>query len=136
MGGHMRKLVDYLSHTYAGRRRSIHTMIEASDVYLTVSQAIPCALVLSEIISNAFKHAFAERQKGTIEISMQRSPDNTIFVTVKDDGVGMPGEIDINKVDGLGLKLTRNLVQDQLKGKIQVKRSTGTDVSIEFKAID
>jgi PAS domain S-box-containing protein len=135
MGGHMRKLVDYLSHTYAGRRRSIHTMIEASDVYLEISQAIPCALVLSEIISNAFKHAFAETQKGTIEISAQRSADNTIFISVEDDGMGIPEEIDIYKANSLGLKLIRNIVEEQLMGKVRVERGKGTNISIEFKAL-
>jgi len=71
MGNHVRELVSYLSSLYA-TGKSITSVIEISDVYLSITQAIPCALVLNELISNAFKHAFKERQKGTIEISMQK----------------------------------------------------------------
>jgi two-component sensor histidine kinase len=57
-----------------------------------------------------------------------------VTMRVKDDGIGMPEDLDIEKVSSLGLKLTRNLVQQQLKGSIQFKRDKGTEVSLEFKA--
>ena len=133
LGSHVREMVSYLSQVYANRKKLITPVIEHSDVYLSVTQAIPCALALNEVISNAFKHAFIEGQKGTIEISIQSLADDTIFIRVKDDGIGIPEGIDIYKADSLGLKLIRNLVQEQLKGKIQIDRNNGTDVSIEFK---
>ena len=132
MGSHAWQLVNYLAQVYTTKSRLITLVIEPSDVYLSVTQAIPCALVLNEVISNAFKHAFEEGQKGTIEISIQRSADDMILLRVKDDGIGLPEGIDFDKADTLGLKLVRNLAQEQLKGIIQVKRDRGTEFIIEF----
>ncbi len=64
---------------------------------------------------------------------MKRSAGDTITLSLKDDGIGIPDDVDIYKTDSLGLKLVRNLVQQQLKGDIQVKRDKGTEFIIEFK---
>ncbi len=89
---------------------------------------------MNELISNALKHAFKEGQKGTLEISMKRSTEDTIFVRVKDEGIGIWEEIDIYKTESLGLKLVRNIVQKQLQGKLQVKRNKGTEFTLEEEA--
>ena len=133
MGNYIRELVAHLSHVYANRKKSVTSDIEHSDVYLTITQAIPCALVLHELTSNAFKHAFKDRQKGVIKISMRESANDKVSIRVEDDGVGIPEEIDVYKTDTMGLKLVRNLVQEQLKGSITVKRDNGTKVLIEFE---
>jgi len=67
---------------------------------------------------------------------MQRSTGDTIILRLKDDGIGIPDDVDIYKTDSLGLKLVRNLVQQQLKGDIQVKRDKGTEFIIEFKIVN
>ena len=134
MESHIHELVGFLSQIYAARL--ITPVIECSGVYLPLTQAIPCALVTNELISNAYKHAFNEGQKGTIEVFMQQSAEGSIFLRVKDDGIGIPDEVDIYKTGCLGLKLVRNLVQQQLKGDIQVKRDKGTEFIIEFKIVN
>ena len=133
MGNYIHELVAHLSHVYANRKKSVTSDIECSDIYLTITQAIPCALVLHELTSNAFKHAFKDRQKGVIKIFMRGSIDAKIVMRVEDDGVGIPEEIDVYKTDTMGLKLVRNLVQEQLKGSITVKRDHGTKFSLEFE---
>jgi len=133
MEAHVKELVGYLAQVYATSGRRITPVIDASGVYLSITPAVPCALALNEIISNAFKHAFQGRQKGAIEISLRKSAEGMVTMRVKDDGIGMPEDFDIDKTSTLGLKLTRNLVQEQLKGSIQFKRGNGTEVIIEFK---
>lgn len=133
MACHIRELIGFLSQIYASDL--ITPIIDCSDVYLSITQAIPCALVTNELVSNAYKHAFAKGQKGTIDISMRLSAEDTIFFRVKDDGIGIPDEVDIYKTDSLGLKLVTNLVQQQLKGEIQVIRDNGTEFIIEFKIV-
>jgi len=132
MGFHVRELAKYLTQTYASGR-NITIAIEIRNIYLPLSQATPCALAMSELISNALKHAFTEAQRGTIEISMRRSDEDMIIARVKDDGIGIPDENTIYKADSLGLKLCRNLIQKQLKGQIQMRRNKGTEFIIEFK---
>jgi len=133
MESYLQKLANSLVQTYKTKRKWITVNISPSDVYLSMNQVIPCALVLNELISNAFKHAFQEGQEGKIEVSIQRSADGIVFMRVKDDGIGFPEEIDIYRTDSLGLKLITNLVVDQLKGSIQMKREKGTEFIIEFK---
>ena len=133
MDRYVRELVDHLSHVYAIHKESIRFDIENSEVYLTISQAIPCALVLHELISNAFKHAFKGRQKGLIKISMLGSTEDKTLMRLEDDGIGIPEETDIYKTDTMGLKLVRNLVLEQLEGSITVKRDNGTKFFIEFE---
>ena len=135
MRDHIRELANYLSQVYSDRKK-ITLIVDLTSIYLPITQAIPCALVLNEVISNAFKHAFREGQKGTIEISVKSPAQDTISIRVKDDGIGIPQEVDIYKTDSLGLKLLRNLVQSQLKGKIDVKRDKGTEFIIEFKTLE
>ena len=107
--------------------------IKSANIYLNINQAIPCALVLNELITNICKHAYMEGQKGTISISMQKSDDDTILLRIKDDGVGIPKDFDIEKVKSLGISLVRNLIYNQLKGEIKVKRNKGTEFHIDFK---
>ena len=64
---------------------------------------------------------------------MQQPTEDTFILKVKDDGIGIPNELDIYKTDHMGLKLVRNLVQQQLKGDIHVKRDKGTEFIVEFK---
>jgi PAS domain S-box-containing protein len=128
-----RELVNYLSQVYAKRDVSITLLVKISDVYLSITQAIPCALVLSELVSNAFKHAFKGRKKGKIEISLKREDHYKIFLKVKDNGMGIPEEIDILKTNSLGLKLMRNTVQHQLMWNIYIEQGVGTTIMVEFK---
>jgi len=131
MGEHIRELINYLSAVY-GEGKKIHSHIEIDGVNLSLTQAIPCALVLNELISNAFKHAFKRGTKGTIEISMARSGPHQIMMCVKDDGIGMRPDLDISRTNSLGLKLVRNLVEKQLKGKLKQKRTKYTEFVVEF----
>jgi two-component sensor histidine kinase len=132
MGAHIKELIHYLSAAYA-RSKTVSCFVEISDVYLTLTQAIPCALVLNELISNAFKHAFKEGQRGTIEVSMDVTAGNRVFLRVRDDGIGLKKGVDIHKTDTLGLKLVRNLVEKQLRGKIEIQKKKYTEFLITFE---
>jgi len=135
IGVHIRELVNYLSQVYARRNVSITHHIEYSGVYLSITQAIPCALVINELISNAFKHAFKEGQKGTIQISLKKTGLDEISFQVKDDGIGIPNDIDSYTTNSLGFKLLRNTVQDQLMGRLSLQRGSGTTIVVEFKIL-
>ena len=134
MEKHIQELSKRLLQIYE-MEKTITLDIKPTDVYLPITRAVPCALVLNELISNTLKHAYRDGQKGKIDISMQRSDGDTFSIKVKDDGIGIPEEIDINKTNSLGLSLVRNLVFRQLGGKLYIRRNRGTEVVIEFKAL-
>jgi two-component sensor histidine kinase len=108
--------------------------MDAQEIFLPVDQAIPCALVVNEILSNAYKHAFKGRKLGTIEISALQE-NGQIRIMVRDDGIGIPDNFDISRTNSLGLKLIRTLVQSQLKGSLMFKSQNGTEVTLEFPVI-
>ncbi len=132
MSSHVRDLAQYLSLVY-GEDMDVNVAVHAGDVDLALTQAIPCALALSELVSNSFKHAFKERRGGSLEITVEGLPGNTVALTVKDDGCGLPDEVDFFQADSLGLKLVRNLVLKQLRGSIQVNRDAGTEFVVTFQ---
>ena len=134
MGRNLRDLVEHLEQLY-GQTKNVTAHIDTESFYLSVTQAIPCALALNEVISNAFKYAYPERKGGRIEIFQKISNDEKVVIRVKDHGVGIPDSVDINRTDTLGLKLVRNLILRQLDGKLQIRNQAGTEVLIEFKAM-
>jgi len=136
MGSYLKELVDYLSQTFGTKSTLVTPVIEPSEVYLSMTEAVPCALVLNEVISNAFRHAFKEGQKGTIKISLKGSPKDRILIRVKDDGIGMPEEIDLEKANSLGLRLVRAIVREQLMGEIRLNRDHGTEIFVEFSVLN
>jgi PAS domain S-box-containing protein len=131
MGEHIRELVSYLKAVYSGGK-DIRFHVDISEVYLSLTQAIPCALVLNELVSNAFKHAFKRKRSGNIVIAMEIAAGNTIVINVKDDGAGVPKEFELSRTETLGLKLVRNLVEKQLKGKIRLTRKKYTEFHMTF----
>ncbi len=105
--------------------------IDIDPLNLNVDQAIACGLVINELISNALKHAFPNQQIGTISIAL-RNVGNNIEMTIKDNGIGLPDNLDWTKTDSLGLSLVYDLVTEQLEGNITLERNHGTVFKIQF----
>jgi len=132
--GQIRDQIAGLSNIYSHKGHEISCVIHSDEVSLPVDQAIPCALVVNEILSNAYKHAFKGRETGTIEISAGQKNDR-ISITIRDNGIGLPADLDIGRTTSLGLKLVRTLVSHQLKGSLTLKSHEGTEMNIEFPLI-
>ena len=105
--------------------------ITPEDVFLTVDQALPCALVINEILSNAYKYAFKGRKSRTIDLSIVQE-NNRLRITIWDNGVGLPDNFDIGQSKSLGITLIKTIVQHQLKGSIRFGSRQGTKISMEF----
>ncbi|MEH2435390.1 MAG: PAS domain S-box protein [Nostoc sp.] len=104
---------------------------DIDSVSLNVDQAIACGLVINELISNALKHAFPNQQAGTISIAL-RNVGNSIEMTIRDNGIGLPDNLDWTTTDSLGLSLVYDLVTEQLEGDITIERNHGTVFKIQF----
>jgi two-component sensor histidine kinase/HAMP domain-containing protein len=132
MAVHIRRLLGSMGQIYTDSYRRVRPRIACDHVFLSVTQAIPCALVLNELISNVFKHAYPENEKGECLITMEMIDGNRIHFRVRDNGVGISENIDIESTETLGLKLIRNLVRKQLKGEVWFKNNNGMDIVVEF----
>ena len=122
-----------LYQTYLCDTKRLKLQFNAENIRIGIDQAIPCGLIVNELISNAIKHAFPDKlkRKGEITLSLKEK-DNAVEITVKDNGVGIPEEIDIKRVNSMGLQLVR-LLTDQLKGELKLSRNKGTSFTITFQ---
>lgn len=105
--------------------------IDADPIYLSIDSAIPCGLILNELISNALKHAFPEGRSGAVMVDIKQEEHGIIRLRIRDDGVGLPGRFDLEYSDTLGLELVKTLVQ-QLQGHLEIRGAPGTDVVVRF----
>ncbi len=131
-GKYVNDLLQAISSMHLTSDKDIELVSDLDSVSLNVNQAIPCSLLLNEVIVNAFKHAFDGRNQGTIKV-MMRQADSKILLTVSDNGSG----IDIDKFknsDALGATLIKTLT-DQLHGEfdiIDVNEEGGSKFLLEF----
>jgi PAS domain S-box-containing protein len=98
---------------------------------LDVERAIPCALILNELITNAFKHAFPSGRTGTLSVTLREPSPGHVVLNVADDGVGIPPDVDLDSDACLGWRLIDALAE-QLAATVHVDRSRGTRVELEF----
>ncbi|MEW5723012.1 MAG: PAS domain S-box protein [Thermodesulfobacteriota bacterium] len=98
-----------------------------------LDQAVPCGLVLNELISNSIKHAFPRGRPGRIVIQAEQDREDRLTLVVRDDGVGLPADLDWRRGGTLGLSLVNGLVETQLKGEISLDRKEGTTWTIRFR---
>jgi PAS domain S-box-containing protein len=101
-----------------------------SQITLNVDQAIACGLIINELLTNSLKHAFPQ-QRGEIKIDLQQVGKN-IEMTIQDNGVGLPDNLDWRYTDSLGLSLVYDLVTEQLEGSVSVASQPGTTFKIQF----
>ncbi len=130
MQGHIESLCAQLDRAYGLSRIGI--VADSDDAALDLDRAIPCGLIVNELVSNALKHAFPAGRSGQITISFRRQRDGTCNLAVADNGIGLPGHVDVGDTTSLGLQLVRDLVE-QLDGVLFVERSEGTRFVLTFK---
>lgn len=105
------------------------------DVDLSIDCSVSCGLVLHEIISNCFTHAFPKGNKGEISITLSVSKEKEIEISVADNGIGLPEGFDIRHSKSLGMQIIANVVDYQLKGAVEVKIEKGAEFKIKFKEV-
>jgi two-component sensor histidine kinase len=105
---------------------------ELDPVIMSADLAVPCGLILNELISNAFKHGFPDGAGGEIKVTLRSEPKGRCTLSVQDSGVGIPTDIDLSTNKSLGLRLVRSLTQ-QIQGAFELVRITpGTSANLQF----
>ncbi len=126
-----RVLVSHLCKTFPSNLAAVKLDIKAEAVQLQVDKAIPCALIINEMVTNALKYAFTDNRKGEITVEFKTTPDDNLVLTVADNGVGLPKDYDTNPPKALGMQIINALVM-QLHGVISLDTSNGTKFTVEF----
>ncbi len=131
---YVRRLTLHLLHSYAAAARGIRVDIDVHPVQFGMETAIPCGLIINELVSNALQHAFPKDRGGEIRIELHPNPDSTYTLGVRDDGVGLPVSIDFRDPQSLGLQLVSTL-SNQLEGQMEMRRSDGTAFQLTFSEL-
>jgi two-component sensor histidine kinase len=152
---YLKKLTEDLLNSYdLGDNGNISLRLNLDQVYLNMDTAIPLGMIVNELVSNSFKHAFPAFREGQIQINLRKAQtsgakngisnsdedciENDCFnyiLEVSDNGKGIPKDIDIESLNSLGLQLV-NILVEQIDGRLEVKSDKGTEFNIWFNNIE
>lgn len=129
---YLQNLCNNLKYSYMSPGRNILLDFDIEEISLSLDSAIPCGLIVNELVSNCFKYAFKDQKRGNIKISLAKDKNNNKVLVVHDSGHGLPQDLDIETNDSLGLQLVWTLV-DQIDGEIKYEYASGSKFIINFK---
>jgi PAS domain S-box-containing protein len=127
----LESLVPTLVQSYRVSPATVDVEIDADKISLPLNAAIPCGLIVNELIANALKHAFPECRCGRIRIRLKPEEPARVMLAVEDDGIGIAPTIDLDQMDTLGLQLV-HLLTSQIGGTIEIERADPTRFTIRF----
>lgn len=133
-GAYIDELITLLIETYGNETKEISVNLEADDVKLNINQAIPCALMVNELLTNSLKHAFPEQDTGTITVKIIEEKQN-VTVNVSDNGIGFEKIPDLDTSNTLGLTLI-NKLNAQLNGNLTIANDDGASFEVTFRKKD
>ena len=118
---YIQNLVINLFNSFNVENTNIKPILEIENVSLNIETAVPCGLIISELVSNSLKYAFPNERKGEIYVSL-KTVDDKYELIIRDNGIGLPEELDFNNLETLGLLLVNNLTE-QIDGELTINRS-------------
>lgn len=128
---YINSLIDHLESTYIIKTESVKIHKDISNIYLNLDVAIPCGLIINELVSNSMKYAFPKNRAGSISVALKVHDEKHLTLIVEDTGIGIPSEINFKDLSSLGLQLV-DLLCKQLSGNLSVNKSGGTSFKITF----
>lgn len=132
---YVQDLAGYLFSIYGIDPKTIKLNVNIKDVFLDIDTAIPSCLIINELVSNSMKHAFPKGKKGEIKVAMHPLKGKEVELIVSDNGIGIPEDVDFRNTESLGLHIVSLLAEDQLHGKIKLKRNKGPEFQIKIERI-
>ncbi|QSB02938.1 PAS domain S-box protein [Methylomonas sp. EFPC1] len=127
---YIRSLSDNLLFGYGAYSDKLKLNMKIDNVFLDVDTAIPCGLIINELLSNAIKYAFPGDRRGEIGIAFTQEQGEYILI-ISDNGIGLPSEMDFKKSSSLGLQLVDTLT-NQLMGQMSLDRTNGSTFTLRF----
>ncbi|NEO29781.1 MAG: PAS domain S-box protein [Symploca sp. SIO3C6] len=129
---YIENLTSHLIQSYGLATEPIEIKLNCQEVFLNLDKAITCGLIINELISNALKYAFPHKTGGLVEIRLNCEGEQ-LFLSIKDNGVGLPKNLNLQVPTTLGLQLVQILTQ-QLEGELDLDQSQGTEFTIKFSS--
>ena len=130
-GEYVQQLVADLFEAYRVSSQEIALTVHAEAVHLDLDTALPCGLIITELVSNVLKYAFKDRRTGELSIGLASAGGDLVELTVRDNGVGLPADFKIEDAKTWGVRLVSDLAR-QLNGTLEFQSKNGTLVSLTF----
>jgi two-component sensor histidine kinase len=130
---YINKLVDTLFNRYDVDPDRIALKIDAEDVSIGLETAIPCGLIVNELVSNSLRHAFPEGRKGELRIGLHVIDGNEYELIISDDGIGLPEGLDFRSAQSLGFRTVASFEKSGPLGEFVLNRTGGTEFRIKFR---
>jgi two-component sensor histidine kinase len=130
-GDYIERLAIDMFNTYVSDPSRIKLEIDVENALIDINTAIPLGLILNELLNNSMKYAFPDSRIGTVKVNFSKK-DDLFNLTVQDNGIGFPEDIDFKNTDSLGFQLITSLT-GQIDGKIDLDKTNGTCFIISFK---
>lgn len=111
----------------------IRVELDCARVAVSIDNIVPLGLAVNEIITNSLKHGFPADREGTVFVKLSIDPEGVVELVAGDDGVGLPKEIDVKNIRSFGMQITVNLIEKQLRGRLEIDSIDGTVYRISFK---
>jgi PAS domain S-box-containing protein len=134
-GSYTKNLTYYLFRMFDVKSDTVTLKLNVENVFLPMDTAIPCGLIINELVTNSLKHAFSGEKRGEIVIETVYHSNNKFTLTIKDNGKGLPEEVDFNKSRTVGFNLINSLVR-QLGGSLKINCNEGTEFNITFSILN
>ncbi|HSQ74185.1 MAG TPA: PAS domain S-box protein [Bacteroidota bacterium] len=132
-GDYLRELTTQLVRSYGIGTHGVQLNVNTSRVLLAVDRAIPCGIIVNELVTNALKYAFPDGRSGRIDVDLHPVSTDRVRLTVRDNGVGIPDHIDVTTSDSLGLTLVR-MLGEQVQGEMAMQpHGPGTEFMLTFR---
>jgi len=131
--GYIESMVQELRRSYGSEGAGIGIKTEVENIRLGVDYAIPCGLIINELVSNSLKHAFPQGEGGEVRIAMRQVGEDGIELEVSDNGAGISESVEVRNSESLGLRLVSILAEEQLGGEMELDRNEGTRFRIRFR---
>jgi len=128
-------LASNLFQSYVANSGKITLNMNIENIQMDSDFAIPCGLIINELVTNSLKYAFPEDRKGEIRIVLRKTDKEMFELVIGDNGIGLPKDLDFRKTSSLGLHLVTILAENQLHGEININRNIGTEFQIKFRGI-
>ena len=132
LGLYLSKLTEKIAETLSNPKQEVDISLRADTINMAADKAMVCGLVLNELLINIYKHAFKNVEVGKIDVELLHNGNNTVFLNVRDNGIGIPEEFDLENANSIGTWVI-NVLLRKLSATVEIEAEEGTSFSIKFK---
>ena len=130
---YIEELISLIANYNSAANNNISVVFEIADTELSIDSAIPLGLVINEIITNSFKHAFLPGEKGRITVSLKKEKDGALILIISDDGKGLSEGFDVRETASLGMTTIFSIIEKQMQGSVDIISENGLTYILSFR---